>query len=194
MKRERTNHVKDVRGRRVSQLDPVALQLLRRQEPIDADTLEAITSEKGVRITTLERGALILGILSMLALLGFAAALLVQGTSWGGIARRLGPTTYLFVWPFIVWGTLKRRRWGKIPAAMLKHSRCPHCGYDLRGLPLTPATARRSAPSAAAPGGSDRCSPGPTGAGPLRAEPAVYRAGPAAYCLGLRHQGPEPEP
>jgi hypothetical protein len=138
LKRERTSHTKDARGRRVSQLDPVALHLLRRQVPIDADTLEAITSEKGVRITTLERGALALGILSMLALLGFAAALLVQGTSWGGIARRLGPTTYLFVWPFIVWGTLKRRRWGKIPAAMLRHSRCPHCGYDLRGLPVDP--------------------------------------------------------
>jgi hypothetical protein len=122
----------------VTQLDPVVLQLQRRREPIDADTLGAITSEKGVRISALERGALILGILAALALLGFVAALFVQGVPWGGIFRRVGPTTYLLMLPFIVWGGLKRSRWGKIPAAMLKHFRCPHCGYDLRGLPADP--------------------------------------------------------
>ncbi|MHC5008168.1 MAG: TFIIB-type zinc ribbon-containing protein [Planctomycetota bacterium] len=138
MKRERTSHTKDARGRRVTQLDPVALQLLRRQEPVDAATLDAITSEKGVRITAVERGAMILSIVLLLALLGVIASLLVRGQPWGGVLRRLGPTTYLFVWPFIVWGGMKRRRWGKIPAAMLKHFRCPHCGYDLRGLPADP--------------------------------------------------------
>jgi hypothetical protein len=46
LKRERANHIKDARGRRVTQLDPVALQLLRRPEPIDAATLDAITSER----------------------------------------------------------------------------------------------------------------------------------------------------
>ena len=61
-------------------------------------------------------------------------ALVLRGEPWGGIARRTGPTLYLLVWPFIVWGGMKRGRWGKIPAAMLKYFRCPHCGYDLRGL------------------------------------------------------------
>jgi hypothetical protein len=138
LKRERATRLKDARGRSVNQLDPIALQLLRRHEPIDADTLNAIASEKGVRISTLERGAMILSLLMMLALLGFVAALFVRGTPWGGIFRRIGPTMYLYVWPFIVWGTMKRGRWGKIPAAMLKHFRCPHCGYDLRGLPADP--------------------------------------------------------
>ncbi|MHC4126988.1 MAG: TFIIB-type zinc ribbon-containing protein [Planctomycetota bacterium] len=138
MKHERTTHIKDARGRKVTQLDPVALHLLRRHEPIDAKTLGAIAAEEGVWINRLERVALILVFLMILALVGFAAALLVQGTPWGEIVRRIGTTLYLFVWPFIVWGTLKHRRWGKIPAAMLKHFRCPHCGYDLRGLDADP--------------------------------------------------------
>jgi hypothetical protein len=122
----------------VTQLDPLVLQLKRHHEPIDADTLDAIASENGVRVSTVERVTLILVVLAGLALLGFAGALLVQGLSFREIVRRVGPFLYLLTMPFIVWGGLKGRRWGKIPAAMLKHFRCPHCGYDLRGLPADP--------------------------------------------------------
>ena len=54
--------VKDARGRKVTQLDPVALHLLRRHEVIEADTLRAIANETGVRITIGERAVLLSGL------------------------------------------------------------------------------------------------------------------------------------
>ncbi len=32
----------------------------------------------------------------------------------------------------------KRKRLKEVTAAMLKHTHCPHCGYDLRLLPNDP--------------------------------------------------------
>ena len=40
--------IRDARGRTVAQLDPVVLRMLRRDDPIDRDTLERIVGEKGV--------------------------------------------------------------------------------------------------------------------------------------------------
>ena len=34
---------------------------------------------------------------------------------------------------------MKRRRLGHIARAMLQYRRCPHCGYNLRLLPVDPA-------------------------------------------------------
>jgi hypothetical protein len=89
---------------------------------------------------------MIISTVLLLALPAVVAALALRGEPWGQIARRIGPSLYLFVWPFIVWGSLKHRRWGKIPAAMLKHFRCPHCGYDLRRLPADPADGATTCP------------------------------------------------
>jgi predicted Zn-ribbon and HTH transcriptional regulator len=38
----------------------------------------------------------------------------------------------------VLWVNAKRARFGKIGRIMLKHARCPHCGYDLRNLPTDP--------------------------------------------------------
>ena len=35
---------------------------------------------------------------------------------------------------WVVWYYMKRSRYEKTAAAMLKHFRCPHCGYNLHGL------------------------------------------------------------
>lgn len=55
--RQMVGRIKDARGRKVTQADPVALYLLRQHNVIDADTLHAIANEKGVRIAVGERAA-----------------------------------------------------------------------------------------------------------------------------------------
>ena len=57
--RERAGRIKDARGRKVTQLDPIALYLLRQHDLIDADALRAIANEEGVRIRSGERAALL---------------------------------------------------------------------------------------------------------------------------------------
>ena len=48
---QQAGRINDARGRKVAQLDPIAIYLLRQHNIIDADVLRAITHEKGVRIT-----------------------------------------------------------------------------------------------------------------------------------------------
>jgi len=37
------------------------------------------------------------------------------------------------------WFAIRRAKGSRVCAALLNHRRCPHCGYDLRGLPTTPS-------------------------------------------------------
>ena len=133
---KKRKHIKDARGRKVTQLDPVKLYVLRRTEPIERRVLAAIVAEKGIRMTPLEKGAMILSLVLLAALITTLAVKLLGGESWANLARRMVPTFYIFIWPFIVWGGTRASRFGKVAPAMLKHRRCPHCGYDLRGLPV----------------------------------------------------------
>jgi len=132
---ESVGRVKDARGRKVTQLDPVALHLLRRHDVIEADVLRAIAHEKGVRIAGKERIPLVAGVVGALLVISlFTIALITGGIRNAPLAKSAG-LVYLCSIPWIVWYAIKRRRFGKVAAAMLKYSRCPHCGYDLRLLP-----------------------------------------------------------
>ena len=134
----RAGRITDARGRRVTQLDPVTMHLLRQHDEIEADTLRAIVNEKGVKITRAERIPLIVGIIAALVVLGlFTTALISGGIRSAPYAKSAG-LLYLCSVPWIIWYALKRRRFGEVAAAMLRHLRCPHCGYDLRMLPSDP--------------------------------------------------------
>ncbi|MDY7109078.1 MAG: hypothetical protein SYC29_10635 [Planctomycetota bacterium] len=133
---KRSKHIRDARGRKVTQLDPVALHVLQQNEPVEREVLAAIISEKGIRMTRLEKAAMILSLVLLAALIVTVIIKLLGGDPWSHLLRRMVPTFYLFIWPFIVWGGTRASRFGKIGPAMLKHQRCPHCGYDLRNLPI----------------------------------------------------------
>jgi hypothetical protein len=119
----------------VTQLDPVALHVLQRHEPIERDALTRIIGERGVGLSRLEKGTLIA---ALILIVGFVSVLIgrhLAGAPWGFLLKRSVPMFYLLLLPFIVWGGARKKRISKIAAAMLKHDRCPHCGYDLTGLP-----------------------------------------------------------
>ena len=60
------------------------------------------------------------------------------------ISTIIGPT---IVFCFIVpWVTAREARVRRVRSVMLKHRRCPHCGYDLRGSPTDPKDAATTCP------------------------------------------------
>ena len=137
--RQTSGRITDARGRRVTQLDPVALALLRRHDVIEADALQAIANEKGVRIAARERVALIGGLCGVLLVFGFFTHALITGDIRDATYAKMGSLLWFCSIPWIIWFALKRKRFGAVAAAMLKHHHCPHCGYDLRLLPVDSA-------------------------------------------------------
>lgn len=131
--------IKDARGRLVTQLDPVALYLLRQHSVIDVDVLRAIAHEPGVQIARWERVSLLVGIIGALLVIGLFTYALVSGDIRDAPLAKSSGLVLLCATPFAVWYGTKRSRFAHVAAAMLKHLRCPHCGYDLRGLPADPS-------------------------------------------------------
>jgi hypothetical protein len=130
--------IKDARGRKVTQVDPIALSLLRQHNVIDAETLHAIANEKGVRIAAGERAALIGGLCGAFLVISLFTYALMTGDIRNAPYAKSAGLLYLCSLPWIIWYGIKKKRFGKVATAMLKRSRCPHCGYDLRMLPVDP--------------------------------------------------------
>lgn len=137
-RRFRPLRIKDARGRKVTQLDPVAMHLLRRHDWIEADVLRAIVHEKGVRIKGMERASLIVGVLGALLVISLFTHAVLTGDIRGAPFAKSSSLIFLCAIPFVSWYRIKQSRFGKVAAAMLKYLRCPHCGYDLRMLPVDP--------------------------------------------------------
>jgi hypothetical protein len=135
----RRRRIEDARGRKVTQLDPLAMYLLRQHGVIEADALNAIANEKGVKIKTVERSALIVGICGAVLVTCLFTYALITGDIRNAATAKSAGLVYLCSLPWIIWGGIKRRRFSQVTAAMLKYRRCPHCGYDLRMLPTDPA-------------------------------------------------------
>jgi hypothetical protein len=131
--------IADARGRKVSQVDPVALYLMRQHDVIKPDVLRAIAHEKGVRISPGERLSLIGGVLCVLLVIGLIIQSLISGDFDDAPLARSSSLLMFCLFAWIYWLRAKWARFGNIAAAMLKHGRCPHCGYNLRHLPVEAA-------------------------------------------------------
>ncbi len=136
---QRAGRIKDARGRKVTQLDLIAMYLLRQHNVIEADVLQAIAHEKGVRITGKERASLVVGVVGALLVISLFTHAVLTGDIRGAPLAKSSSLIFLCAIPFSAWYRIKRSRFGKVAAAMLKYLRCPHCGYDLRLLPIDPA-------------------------------------------------------
>ncbi len=136
--RQHTGRIKDARGRNVTQLDPITMRLLRQHDVIPAEPLAEVAADLGSGLTKLTRFFFVLGI--VFAAPGVIAFVIhLTRIFWaGGMVWPL-PTWLLLanVWvvPFAIWIAACQLRSRRIRSVMLKHLRCPHCGYDIRGLP-----------------------------------------------------------
>jgi hypothetical protein len=145
---ERTSHptphrgrVTDARGRTVKQLDPVLMHYLRRHDLIPAGPLAEIARDSGSGWAV--QGQLIFTTLWSLALVLLVIAHFVK---WGGglsvHPREVRLLIFLSVCftvnIIIVWYVSRYVRRRQTRRILLGHRRCPHCGYDLKDLPVDP--------------------------------------------------------
>ncbi len=142
--------VTDARGQRVRQLDPYALWLARRHHIIPAEPLAEIAREIGFGLVPGQR---VLFIISLICTGIIALAIVERGValfwwrsiSWDEALRPIGQLSLMWT-PLIFWIAARNVRLKRTLAALLRHRRCPHCGYDLRGLPVEPANAATLCP------------------------------------------------
>jgi hypothetical protein len=139
----RVPRILDARGQAVTQLDPYELWLTRRTEGIPADVLSTLAREIGLGLARSQRvlfyvALVCLGIV-LLSLVESGTRMLLSGRvelrELGRAATRLLPVV---VGPPIFWLGARQVRFRRTTQVMLRHRRCPHCGYDLRGLPTLP--------------------------------------------------------
>ena len=137
----RTRHVRDARGRSAALLDPYELNLLRKYEVIPAETLRLIAGQLGFGLPRWQGRtyvAIVIAILWIWAFLFIWNA--IRSSGFDTLARVLGLANFILyvVGVVVFWRGGRRARAKHICAIMLRHLRCPHCGYDIRGLPLAP--------------------------------------------------------
>jgi hypothetical protein len=133
---------KDARGRSVTVLDPYLLHKLGRQDVIPAEPLAEIARDIGSGWAI--AGRIIFSIVWPAVLICLAIA---HVRKWGGgftvhprelrlwiVLLGIFVVNVTLVWFFSRSGRLERVR-----KVMLRHLRCPHCGYDIRGLPADPS-------------------------------------------------------
>lgn len=134
--------IKDARGRSVSQLDPVMLHVWHRYDTVEADALEEIveelepgTARRRKRMILIVPSSLLLLALGVAALYYFSdSALRKDLVSLLTNPAIMLPTIISCV--FLPWIAARQARMNRVALVMLKHRRCPHCGYNLRGLPV----------------------------------------------------------
>ncbi len=130
--------VTDARGWRVSQLDPVIMDLAHRHDEIPAETLGSIAREVGLGMNRTNR-VLLWATITCLVSVVVACVILWIRYSNGTISLRrlvLSLVPYGCIWlaPYGFWMGTRNARFQRITKVMLRHQQCPHCGYDLRGL------------------------------------------------------------
>lgn len=142
--RQQAGRIRDPRGRKVTQLDPVAMHLLRQNDVIPPDSLRDIAEELDpAELRKRPRAALWAPIW---VLLWYAAwflyfRLFSTWSGWDPVLVAFGVSYFLcpFVWVYAGFRKARRVRWERVRRVMLKHLRCPHCGYDIRLLPVDAA-------------------------------------------------------
>jgi len=135
--------VKDARGRSASQIDPVKLHLLNQRSIIPAQTLRSMAD----RIMPGARRQRLIQVISMT--LGFLVV--VGGTiiyfryfsTWKGfdpvnVSIYVLQVIVIFSGPFLAFRIARAEYMSRITSAVLEHRHCPHCGYNIRGLPTDP--------------------------------------------------------
>jgi hypothetical protein len=133
--------VKDARGRAVELLDPYELNLLRRTDLIPADKLRMIADEVGFGMPKWQRLGYLACVAAFIACVIFLVIWkLVRGRGIDAVERVLWPVNLaVFALGAVqFWRSGRRARAETISQVMLRHLRCPRCGYDLRLLPTDP--------------------------------------------------------
>lgn len=148
--------IRDARGREIVQLDPWRMHLLPGRGAIEGRDLERITAEIAPDRGRSRRLCVVMLGVGVMGLGGVAATMLSSRAAWDGLVRAV--THPAIIIPNLAWIAYvpvliiqeRRRRRHRVTAVLLKHRRCPQCGYSLIGLPVDPADGATVCPECAA--------------------------------------------
>ncbi|MHC5113914.1 MAG: hypothetical protein ACYTGP_05745 [Planctomycetota bacterium] len=135
----RFGRTRDARGEVVKLLDPIPMYMLRRYDVIDAEPLEKIAEEVEPGAKS-RRPLLIVAVVAGVAVLAGIALMLMRagGPSWRDLLSAAANPAILaavlggMIAPIVA---ARQQRIARVRNAMLRHERCPHCGYGLTGVP-----------------------------------------------------------
>ncbi len=139
VKKQNITSIRDARGKKVTQLDPVEMRLLRRHDTISPDVLKSMADEIGIGWSKRIR---VVFIFSTVCLILFALEITIASIADAIKGARTIPIPIFFMLPCVcigpvsIWFGTRAARFKRIHRVMLAHLRCPHCGYDLTGLPV----------------------------------------------------------
>ncbi|GMV27733.1 MAG: hypothetical protein AMXMBFR58_37640 [Phycisphaerae bacterium] len=147
---------RDAAGKPVTIMDPGVDWLLGSNDRIERETLDAIMADLGVADRSARRviltGLGTLAVLIVLAIAGIAIDIAIEGqAAWNDLVKSLaftGPAVLLMLAagvaaPLVV---ARRARLKGTRAALLRHGRCPHCGYGIAGVPVDAGTGHTICP------------------------------------------------
>jgi hypothetical protein len=135
----RAGRTRDARGRVVKLIDPVPLYMLRRDDVIDRAALERIADELEPDIRSRRRLLLVGLLVGVLVFVMIGIMIAAEGapavsdlistlTNPAILAAALGGAV-------APWIAARQQRLRRVRNVMLRHQRCPHCGYGLTGVP-----------------------------------------------------------
>ena len=138
----KTGQTRDARGRTVKLLDPIPIYMLGRNDVMNPETLEAVVAEldPGLAATgqLRSRRRLMIIVAASIIVLGVIIMGAIIATGDKSALRTLKqPYFYLpiFAGAIVPYIATRAERMKKLRQVMLAHHACPHCGYDLHGLP-----------------------------------------------------------
>lgn len=139
---QQAGRIKDARGKRVTLLDPYTLHLLRRYDVMPAEPLAEIAGEIGSGWARKHQIACLIAWMLPLTVIAITwIAKWCRGTPLGTLEHNVGTilVANFALGVCIIWWWARQNRVKRVWKVMLEHLRCPHCGYDIRGLPSDPA-------------------------------------------------------
>jgi hypothetical protein len=135
--------VRDARGRVVTRIDPITMQALHQPE-LNRSAIETLLNdlEPGLARQLMWR-SYVLRVLFGLAVAGavFVVLWLIGDANFRTALEKVYASEFWSFLPLVICAFVvplimaRRRHRGHILHVLLKHRLCPHCGYDIRGLP-----------------------------------------------------------
>jgi hypothetical protein len=119
------------------------MHLLRRDDVIPGETLSKLAKEIGIGWSRTGRVLFFIAVADLCIFLiantvEFHRSVVVGTTGLWKFMREMAPMMPVWACPVLFWLLTRRVRSARIASAMLEHLRCPHCGYDIRGLGTDP--------------------------------------------------------
>ncbi|HNO79871.1 MAG TPA: zinc ribbon domain-containing protein [Phycisphaerae bacterium] len=132
---------KDARGRTIHQIDPVKMHLLHQHSIVPSDTLRSMSDALIPGIRKQQLASILCALFTLLFVVGGTVVYFTYFGTWKGLdpvsfSIHIVQAVVIISGPIIVFRMAKTKYAARITEVILEHRHCPHCGYNLRGLPI----------------------------------------------------------